>query len=204
MVAGGTVLAGIAALIGLAVPLQMVSQTWDDHDRSGRYCARDFGENYLQSVDKDAIIFCNGDNDTFPLWYLQEVEGVRTDVRAVNLSYLATDWYIAQMQRAAYDSKPLPMHANAETYAYDKRQYGYIAEGITSDTPVSADELFKNYYNDETYRNNSYGEPMFSNSKIMFPANVDAAIKAGVIPESMRDRLSTPLPSTSVQHREVA
>ena len=183
-----TVLAGIAALIGIAVPLQMVSQTWDDHDRSGRYCARDFGENYLQSVDKDAIIFCNGDNDTFPLWYLQEVEGVRTDVRAVNLSYLATDWYIAQMQRAAYDSKPLPMHANSETYAYDKRQYGYIAEGITSDTPVSADELFKNYYNDETYRNNSYGEPMFSNSKIMFPANVDAAIKAGVIPESMREQ----------------
>jgi hypothetical protein len=179
--------AGIAALIGLAVPLQMVSQTWDDHDRSGRFCARDFGENYLQSVDKDAIIFCNGDNDTFPLWYLQEVEGVRTDVRAVNLSYLATDWYIAQMQRAAYDSKPLPMHAEALTYAYDKRQYGYLAGNITSDAPVSADELFNNYYNDETYRNNSYGEPLFSNSKVLIPTNVDAAIKAGVIPESMRD-----------------
>ena len=185
-----TVLAGIAALIGIAVPLQMVSQTWDDHDRSGRYCARDFGENYLQSVDKDAILFCNGDNDTFPLWYLQEVEGVRTDVRAVNLSYLATDWYIAQMQRAAYDSKPLPMYANAETYAYDKRQYGYLAEGITSGTPVTADELFKNYYNDDTYRNNSYGEPVFSNSKVLIPANVDAAIKAGVIPESMREKAS--------------
>ena len=185
-----TVLAGIAALIGIAVPLQMVSQTWDDHDRSGRYCARDFGENYLQSVDKDAILFCNGDNDTFPLWYLQEVEGVRTDVRAVNLSYLATDWYIAQMQRAAYDSKPLPMYANAETYAYDKRQYGYLAEGITSETPVTADELFKNYYNDDSYRNNSYGEPVFSNSKVLIPANVDAAIKAGVIPESMREKAS--------------
>ncbi|MBQ3324731.1 MAG: DUF2723 domain-containing protein [Muribaculaceae bacterium] len=185
-----TVLAGIAALIGIAVPLQMVSQTWDDHDRSGRYCARDFGENYLQSVDKDAILFCNGDNDTFPLWYLQEVEGVRTDVRAVNLSYLATDWYIAQMQRAAYDSKPLPMYANAETYAYDKRQYGYLAEGITSGTPVTADELFKNYYNDDSYRNNSYGEPVFSNSKVLIPANVDAAIKAGVIPESMREKAS--------------
>ena len=183
-----TVLAGVAAIIGIAVPLQMVSQTWDDHDRSGRFCARDFGENYLQSVDKDAIIFCNGDNDTFPLWYLQEVEGVRTDVRAVNLSYLATDWYIAQMQRAAYDSKPLPMHADALTYAYDKRQYGYLAGGLTSETPVTADELFKNYYNDDTYRNNSYGEPVFSNSKVMIPANVDAAIKAGVIPESMRDQ----------------
>ncbi len=180
-------LASVAALIGIVVPLQMVSQTWDDHDRSGRYCARDFGENYLQSVDKDAILFCNGDNDTFPLWYLQEVEGVRTDVRAVNLSYLATDWYIAQMQRAAYDSKPLPMHADPLTYAYDKRQYGYIANGITSDSPITVDELFKNYYNDETFKNNSYGEPMFSNSKILIPTNVDAAIKARVIPESLRD-----------------
>ncbi len=179
-------LAGIAALIGIAVPLQMVSQTWDDHDRSGRYCARDFGENYLQSLDKDAIIFCNGDNDTFPLWYLQEVEGVRTDVRAVNLSYLATDWYIAQMQRAAYDSKPLPMYAGPLTYAYDKRQYGYVAKEISSDTPVTAEELFKNFYNDESYRNNSYGEPMFSNSNVIIPTNVDAAIKAGVIPESKR------------------
>ena len=179
-------IACVAALIGLAVPLQMVSQTWDDHDRSGRYCARDFGENYLQSVDKDAIIFCNGDNDTFPLWYLQEVEGVRTDVRAVNLSYLATDWYIAQMQRASYDSKPLPMHANALSYAYDKRMFGYFA-GSTSDQPVTADELFSNYYNDETYRKNDYNEPMFTNSKVIIPANVDAAIAAGVIPESMRD-----------------
>ena len=104
------------------MPLQMVSQTWDDHDRSGRYCARDFGMNYLSSVDKDGIIFTNGDNDTFPLWYLQEVEGYRTDVRVVNLSYLATDWYIAQMQRAAYDSKPLPMLADQYTYAYGDRQ----------------------------------------------------------------------------------
>jgi len=180
-------IAFVAALIGIIVPVQMVSQTWDDHDRSGRYCARDFGENYLQSVDKDAIIFCNGDNDTFPLWYLQEVEGVRTDVRAVNLSYLSTDWYIAQMQRAAYDSKPLPMHATALTYAYDKRQYGYIADQITSDQPVSADELFANYYNDETFEKNAYELPMFSNSKVIIPANADAAVAAGVIPQRMRD-----------------
>jgi len=177
-------IAGVAAVIGLLVPLQMVSQTWDDHDRSGRYCARDFGENYLQSVDKDAILFCNGDNDTFPLWYLQEVEGVRTDVRAVNLSYLSTDWYIAQMQRASYDSKPLPMHANALTYAYENRQYGYLM--YAQDTPVSADELLKNYYSDEAM-NNNYGLPMFSNSKIYIPTNADAAVAAGVIPERMRD-----------------
>lgn len=180
-------LAAVAAIIGLLVPLQMVSQTWDDHDRSGRYCARDFGENYLQSVDKDAILFCNGDNDTFPLWYLQEVEGVRTDVRAVNLSYLATDWYIAQMQRASYDSKPLPMHAGPLTYAYENRQYGYMI--YAQDTPVSADELLNNYYSDEAM-NNNYNLPMFSNSKVYIPTNVDAAIAAGVIPERMRNMAS--------------
>ena len=181
-------LAVVAAIIGLVVPLQMVSQTWDDHDRSGRYCARDFGENYLQSLDKDAIIFCNGDNDTFPLWYLQEVEGVRTDVRAVNLSYLSTDWYIAQMQRAAYDSKPLPMYAGPTTYAYDKRQGGgFDLNGITSQNPVDANVLFKNYYDDNTVVKDENGMMVFSNSKVLIPTNVDAAIKNDVIPKYMRD-----------------
>ncbi len=181
----GTVFAAVAALIGIAVPLQMVSQTWDDHDRSGRYCARDFGENYLQSLDKDAIVFCNGDNDTFPLWYLQEVEGVRTDVRAVNLSYLATDWYIAQMQRASYDSKPLPMFAGPTTYAYDKRQGGAFKEGITSDSTVLVDELLKNFYSDNAPKdgNDHY---VFSSTNVIIPTNVDAAIKAGVLPESLQ------------------
>ena len=86
--------------VGLLVPLQVVSQTWDDHDRSGRYTTRDFGMNYLASLDDNAIIFTNGDNDTFPLWYAQEVEGFRTDVRVVNLSYLTTDWYANQMRVA--------------------------------------------------------------------------------------------------------
>ncbi len=84
----------------------MASQTWDDHDRSNRYMARDFGQNYLSTVQEEGnpIIFTNGDNDTFPLWYNQETEGLRTDVRVCNLSYLQTDWYIDQMKRPAYDS----------------------------------------------------------------------------------------------------
>ncbi len=183
----GTVFAAIAAVIGLAVPLQMVSQTWDDHDRSGRYCARDFGENYLQSLDKDAIVFCNGDNDTFPLWYLQEVEGVRTDVRAVNLSYLATDWYIAQMQRASYDSKPLPMYAGPTTYAYDKRQGGAFKEGLSSNSEISVEKLLKDFYSDNAPKDEN-GHYVFSSTNVTIPTNVDAAIKAGVLPESMRDK----------------
>ena len=182
----GLVFASICAVIGLAVPLQMVSQTWDDHDRSGRYCARDFGENYLQSLDKDAIVFCNGDNDTFPLWYLQEVEGVRTDVRAVNLSYLSTDWYIAQMQRAAYDSKPLPMFAGPTTYAYEKRQGGTFND-ITSHSPIMIDKLFENYYNDDAVAKDENGLTIFSNTIVQIPANLDDAVKTGVLPESLRE-----------------
>ncbi len=115
--------ATIAIVIGILVPLQMVSQTWDDHDRSGRYTTRDFGMNYLNSLDDNAIIFVNGDNDTFPLWYAQEVEGCRTDVKVVNLSYLATDWYANQIRSASYEAKGVPMFANPEDYAYDKLQF---------------------------------------------------------------------------------
>ena len=101
----------VASVVCLFVPAQMVSQTWDDHDRSGRYTCRDFGANYLMSLpDKGApVIFTNGDNDTFPLWYNQDTEGVRTDARVCNLSYLQTDWYIDQMRRPAYDSPSLPI-----------------------------------------------------------------------------------------------
>ena len=101
----------IASVACLLVPIQMVSQTWDDHDRSGRYTCRDFGQNYLNSLQEKGapIIFTNGDNDTFPLWYNQETENFRTDVRVCNLSYLQTDWYIDQMKRQAYDSPAVPI-----------------------------------------------------------------------------------------------
>ena len=104
-------LASVLGVACLLVPVQMASQTWDDHDRSGRYTCRDFGQNYLMTLqDKgNPIIFTNGDNDTFPLWYNQETEGFRTDARVCNLSYLQTDWYIDQMKRPAYDSPSVPI-----------------------------------------------------------------------------------------------
>ena len=107
----GTAVAAIVGAIALLVPVQMASQTWDDHDRSNRYTCRDFGQNYLMSLQEkgNPIIFTNGDNDTFPLWYNQEVEGVGTDARVCNLSYLQTDWYIDQMMRPAYDSPSVPI-----------------------------------------------------------------------------------------------
>ncbi len=99
----------LAAVLGVMVPLIMAFQGWDDHDRSGKTSARDLAYNYLQSCEKNGIIFTNGDNDTFPLWYMQEVEGVRTDVRVCNLSLMGTDWYTNQMKMKAYESDPLPI-----------------------------------------------------------------------------------------------
>lgn len=121
----GTLVSSIAALLCLLVPVQMVSQTWDDHDRSGRYTCRDFGQNYLMTL-QDAgapILFTNGDNDTFPLWYNQDVEGVRTDTRVCNLSYLQTDWYIDQMKRPAYNSPAVPISWPRLDYCSGTNEY---------------------------------------------------------------------------------
>ena len=185
-----TAIAAVAALIGVLVPLQMVSQTWDDHDRSGRYAARDFGRNYLSSVAPNGIIFCNGDNDTFPLWYLQEVEGYRTDVRAVNLSYLATDWYISQMKRAAYESAPLPMLASDTTFAYDRRVMNYIWQPDLTPTEAltSLAELYKPESKIPTSQDDNLYELRYPNMYI--PVNADAAIKAGVVKPEQRNLIS--------------
>ena len=118
----------LASVVCLLVPVQMVSQTWDDHDRSDRYTCRDFGQNYLNSVPEkgNPILFTNGDNDTFPLWYNQETEGVRTDVRVCNLSYLQTDWYIDQMRRPAYDSPSVPINWNRIDYVSGHNEAVYV------------------------------------------------------------------------------
>ncbi len=116
------------ALMCLLVPIQMAAQNWDDHDRSGRYAARDFGKNYLDCVEENGIIFTNGDNDTFPLWYAQETEGYRTDVRVCNLSYLQTDWYIDQMKSQAYESAPLPIDMDWNRYGNGKLTYAYVLD----------------------------------------------------------------------------
>lgn len=135
----------------LLIPIQMVSQTWDDHDRSGRYACRDFGQNYLNTLPDNCapIIFTCGDNDTFPLWYNQEVEGVRTDARVCNLSYLQTDWYIDQMRRPAYDSPSIPIKWDRIDYAGShnesvkiKPQYKSSIEALYAENPESAKKRF--------------------------------------------------------------
>ena len=135
--------AGVASVLGILVPLQMVSQTWDDHDRSGRYACRDFGLNYLNTLPEEGnpIIFTNGDNDTFPLWYNQEVEGNRTDARVCNLSYLRTDWYTDQMRRPAYDSPALPITWSRYFYV-DNGKHTYYP--IRPEGKAMLDEIKKN------------------------------------------------------------
>ncbi len=121
--------ASLVTLVALvAVPVRMGAENWDDHDRSGRFTARDFAKDYLMSCDKDAIVFTNGDNDTFPLWYVQEVEGFRTDVKVVNLSLFNTDWYIDQMKRKTYEADPIPNSFTHEQYAHDTRDLTPIYE----------------------------------------------------------------------------
>ena len=118
---GGAVAATVLCLV--AVPAVMAKAEWNDHDRSHRYTSRDFATDYLNSCEKNAIIFTNGDNDTFPLWYAQEVEGVRTDVRVVNLSLLNTDWYIDQLKRKYYESEPISISWSSDKYNLGKRDY---------------------------------------------------------------------------------
>ena len=104
----------------LAVPVLMAKENWNDHDRSGKYTALEIARNYLKSCDKNAVLFTNGDNDTFPLWYIQEVEGFRTDIKIVNLSLLGMDWYIDQMKRATYEAPPIPSALNHKDYRGSK------------------------------------------------------------------------------------
>ncbi|MDP3928829.1 MAG: DUF2723 domain-containing protein [Bacteroidota bacterium] len=115
--------AGATALSLVSVPVLMASENWDDHDRSNRFTALHFAENYLNSCEKDAILFTNGDNDTYPLWYAQNVENIRSDVRVVNMSLLNTDWYADGLKRPAYDSKPIEFTTRSEQYRQGKRDY---------------------------------------------------------------------------------
>ena len=136
--AGEKIAAPVAGLLCFfAVPVIMGSENWDDHDRSGRYLARDVAFNYLESCAPNAILFTNGDNDTFPLWYAQEVEGKRTDVRVCNLMLLNTDWYIDQMKRKVYESGPLPVSLPVKKYYDGINNQVYIFEKTKDPVDIS-------------------------------------------------------------------
>ncbi len=156
------ILSSVVSLACLCVPVQMASQTWDDHDRSGRYTCRDFGQNYLMTLQQEGnpIIYTNGDNDTFPLWYNQDVEGVRTDARVCNLSYLQTDWYIDQMRRPAYDSPSVPISWERIEYCAGTNEY----VRIEPEMKAAVEELYKQ--NPEQARE-QFGDEPFEVSNVL-------------------------------------
>jgi hypothetical protein len=134
---GGNVLTLMTFIVLLlAVPVLMGVQNWDDHSRAGRYTARDIGANYLKSVDKNAILFTYGDNDSFPLWYVQDVEGIRTDVRVSNLSYIQAGWYIEMMRQKAYDSDPLPFSLGPDKYIEGRRNQLPVNDRVEKPVPI--------------------------------------------------------------------
>lgn len=167
----------VACIIGIAVPLQMVSQTWDDHDRSGRYAARDYAVNYLESLEPNAIVFCNGDNDTFPLWYAQEVEGVRPDVKIVNLSYLASDWYANQQRKESYKAAPVHFTASPADIAYGKLDVTLVGQ---EKAPADLLTSLKAIYAGKTY-NEDYGYPEMPSSVVTIPVDKKTVIKRGLV-----------------------
>lgn len=176
--------AAVPAILGLAVPVQMVSQTWDDHDRSRRYAARDFAINYLESLEPNAIVFCNGDNDTFPLWYAQEVEGVRPDVKIINLSYLASDWYANQMRQRSYEAAPVDFTAKPSDYAYGRMDVTLPGRDTA---PADLMESLKLLYAGKSY-DNDYGYPTLPSSVVSIPVDKKAVIARGLVaPEDSAD-----------------
>lgn len=165
----------LATLIALPVPALMAVQNWDDHDRSNRYVARDFGHNYLQSCRQDAIIFSNGDNDTFPLWYNHEVEGERTDIRVCNLSYLQTDWYINQMKRPYYESAALPISWEAKDYITGKNEVIWVDNRLNQAAELKTVYEFVRSDDPRTKQN---GESFIPTDKVFIPVDPEKVLNS--------------------------
>jgi hypothetical protein len=182
----------IATLIGLTAPALMAQQGWDDHNRSNRYFSVDSAVNYLQSCAPNGILFTGGDNDTFPLWYAQEVEGVRTDVRVVVLSYYNTDWYIDQTMRKVYESEAFPYTLTLENYADDKTQFiPFFDAGIKQMDLNRYLQLLRD--GNKSLLNPEYGNKryMLPTREIILRVDVDHVRQLGIVPEEM-DSLIVP------------
>ena len=188
----------------LILPINLASSNWDDHDRSGRYTARSMALKYLESCEPNSILFTIGDNDTFPLWYLQEIEGIRTDVRVLNTSLFNTDWYIDQMKRKAYESDPIPSSLSHEKYRYGTRDY-IIKEVTTLDTIdiktfikfVTQDDnkyKYKNLLQKQGYETNYMREQDLNanylpSESIRIPVNKESVINNKIVESSLSDEI---------------
>jgi hypothetical protein len=180
-----------STLVCMVVPLVMAHAEWDDHDRSGHYVCRDIAIDYLESCAPNAILFCNGDNDTFPLWYAQEVEGIRTDVRVCNLSLLAGSWYIDQMKRRVYNSAPLPFAMTHNEYVDGTRDYLLVLNRMDSSMDIrDAMQLARsNDKKDQLQTGNGKYLNYIPSKNMELKIDKQAILKNNVVPVSMVDSI---------------
>ena len=173
------------------VPGVMAHENWNDHDRSNRYTCRDFGANYLNTCTPNSVIFTNGDNDTFPLWYDEDVEGIRTDVRVCNLSYLQTDWYIDQMKRKAWKSDPLPISFTSDQYVQGNRDVVYLMNDSRIKGPIELSKALDFVKSDDprTKLQSSDNAAYLPVKKFFVKVDKEAVIKNKVVPESEYDQI---------------
>lgn len=175
------VTAAIATAVCLGVPALLAAQNWDDHDRSHRYVARDLGRNYLGSALPNSIIMNYGDNDTFPLWYMQEVEGYRTDVRVMNLTYLGAEWYVDQMRRRYYDQDPVPFSLPRSKYMFNNEVI-YVNDVFKR--PVEIRQVIDFIASDDERTKAEYGGRRFDYIParvLKLPVNKENAVRSGIV-----------------------
>ena len=179
---------GVSVLC-LGVPVLMAAQNWDDHNRSHRYTAVEMGKNYLNSVGPNGYLITHGDNDTFPLWYAQEIEGVRTDVRVVNTSLLGTDWYIDQMKWACNESAPLPLQVPARQYLYGTNEFVYIY--YDDGTPMLLSDVMEVFRDSRMKLTLDGGEKLdfICARQLVIPVNKENCLKYGIVPEKFADEI---------------
>ena len=185
--AARTAVAAAVSAACLGVPVLMAQQNWDDHDRSNRATAVEMARNYLNSVGPQGILITHGDNDTFPLWYAQEVEEVRTDVRICNTSLLGTDWHIDQMKYACNESQPLPLTVGAEQYLYGTNEFIYIYDTRDTIIPISTVmDVFKHPKAKIELTSGRMVDYIMSR-KISVPVNRENVIRYGILEEKYAD-----------------